>query len=308
MQTILGAGGVIGRELAKTLPQYTDKIRLVNRNPKKVNPGDETFACDLTNGPEVMQALEGTRIAYLTAGLPYNYKVWRELWPKVMKNVIAACETHGAKLVFFDNVYMYDPEHIPHMTEQTPVNPSSKKGMVRAEIARMLMEGVEKGRLSALIARSADFYGPGNENSVLQETVYKNLKKGKKANWFCSLDEPHSFTYTPDAGKATALLGNTAEAYDQVWHLPTDPNILTGREWVRLFARELGVQPRVQLATKFVLRIMGLFIPIIRESYEMLYQYDRKYFFDSSKFNRHFDFKPTTYEEGVKAIVASDKG
>lgn len=308
MQTILGAGGVIGRELAKTLPQYTDKIRLVNRNPKKVNPGDETFACDLTNGPEVMQALEGTRIAYLTAGLPYNYKVWRELWPKVMKNVIAACETHGAKLVFFDNVYMYDPEHIPHMTEQTPVDPSSKKGMVRAEIARMLMEGVEKGRLSALIARSADFYGPGNDNSVLQETVYKNLKKGKKANWFCSLDEPHSFTYTPDAGKATALLGNTAEAYDQVWHLPTDPNILTGREWVRLFARELGVQPRIQLATKFVLRIMGLFIPIIRESYEMLYQYDRKYFFDSSKFNRHFDFKPTTYEEGVKAIVASDKG
>lgn len=308
MQTILGAGGVIGRELAKTLPQYTDKIRLVNRNPKKVNLSDETFACDLTNGPEVMQALEGTRIAYLTAGLPYNYKVWRELWPKVMKNVIAACETHGAKLVFFDNVYMYDPEHIPHMTEQTPVDPSSKKGMVRAEIARMLMEGVEKGRLSALIARSADFYGPGNDNSVLQETVYKNLKKGKKANWFCSLDEPHSFTYTPDAGKATALLGNTAEAYDQVWHLPTDPNILTGREWVRLFARELGVQPRIQLATKFVLRIMGLFIPIIRESYEMLYQYDRKYFFDSSKFNRHFDFKPTTYEEGVKAIVASDKG
>lgn len=43
MQTILGAGGAIGIDLAKELLAYTDKIRLVSRNPVKVNAGDELF-------------------------------------------------------------------------------------------------------------------------------------------------------------------------------------------------------------------------------------------------------------------------
>ena len=74
----------------------------------------------------------------------------------------------------------------------------------------------------ALIARSADFYGPGNEKSFVTEMVYKNIKTGKAANWFINADKKHSFTYTPDAAKATALLGNTKDAYNQIWHLPTD--------------------------------------------------------------------------------------
>lgn len=307
MQTILGAGGIIGQELAKSLPPYSKEIRLVSRNPKKINETDQTLAADLTDAASVMKAVEGSEIVYLTAGLPYNAKVWKNRWPKVVENVIAACKAHGSKLVFFDNMYMYDPSHVPHMTEETPIKPSSKKGQVRAQLVSMIMDEVEKGKLTALIARSADFYGPNNNNSVLIETVYKNLKNGKAANWFCSPNFKHSFTYTPDAGKATALLGNTPDAFNQVWHVPTDSNIRTGREWVRLFAQELDVQPRMQVLPKFMVRVLGIFLPILRESYEMLYQWDRDYFFDSSKFEKRFNTSPTSYEEGVKKIVLQDK-
>ena len=41
MQTILGSGGAIGISLAKELMNYTNQIRLVSRNPKKVNETDE---------------------------------------------------------------------------------------------------------------------------------------------------------------------------------------------------------------------------------------------------------------------------
>src|SRR5690606_9268981 len=117
------------------------------------------------------------------------------------------------------------------------VNPVSKKGMVRAELSKMIMEEVETGRLKALIARSADFYGPGiKKTSVLTETVITSLSKGKTAYWLGRSDMKHAFTYTPDAGKATAILGNTPEAYGQVWHLPTAPNPLTGKQWVEAFA------------------------------------------------------------------------
>ncbi len=307
MQTILGSGGAIGVELAKALKIYTDDIRLVSRNPRAVNPDDQLFSADLTKSEAVLKAVEGSEIVYLTVGLPYSTQVWQTTWPVVMQNVIDACKTHKSKLVFFDNMYMYDPNYLSRMTEETPVNPVSKKGAVRSNIAKMILDAVEKGQLEALIARSADFYGPSIKNtSVLTEMVFKKLINGKKANWMGSVDHKHSFTYTPDAGRATALLGNTTDAYNQVWHLPTAGNPLTGKEWIEAIAKELSVEPRYQVAPKFLLCVLGLFVPLMKEMIEMMYQYDRDYVFDSSKFEEEFDYKPTPYLEGIREIVKKD--
>ena len=123
---------------------------------------------------------------------------------------MSICESEGCKLVFFDNVYMYDKDHLNPMNEDTLVNPPSKKGQIRAQIAQMIMEKVKTGKVKALIARSADFYGPSIKNgSILTETVFKPLSTSKTANWLANDSFRHSFTFTPDAGKATALLGNS---------------------------------------------------------------------------------------------------
>jgi nucleoside-diphosphate-sugar epimerase len=302
MQTILGANGTIGSVLAKELKAYTDKVRLVSRHPKKVNDTDEVFPADLTDASQVEKAIAGSDVAYLVVGFDYNIKVWQEQWPKLMRTAIDACIKHNCKLVFFDNVYMYDVAAIGHMTETSPLNPPSKKGAVRKQIAEMLLNETKSGKLTALIARAADFYGPDNERSVLIEMVYKNFKKGKTPNWFADATKKHSFTYTPDAAKATALLGNTPDAYGQVWHLPTDPNTLTGKEWVALFAKEMHGKNKVAVLSGWFLKVLGLFIPLMKEMPEMMYQYDRDYFFDSSKFEKRFNFNPTTYQDGVKRI------
>ena len=307
MQTILGSGGAIGIELAKALKTYTDQIRLVSRNPKKVNETDQLMSADLLKKDEVRAAIKGSSVVYITVGFPYSLKIWKRNWPKFTKHVIAACKEEKCKLVFFDNIYMYDLNHLDGMTEETPINPPSKKGKVRYEIAKMIMDAVDSGEITALIARSADFYGPSIQNtSMLTETVFKPLSNGKKANWMSSVDYKHSFTYTPDAGKATAILGNTEDAYNQIWHLPTAANPLTGKEWIDQIANELGVKSKYQAAPKFLIRILGLFVPIMREMPEMMYQYDRDYDFNSSKFENRFDFTPTPYDDGIKEIVNSD--
>lgn len=307
MHTILGAGGAIGTETAKALKQYTESIRLVNRNPKKVNEKDELVAADLTHADEVAKAVKGSEVVYLTVGLPYSINVWKETWPELMRNTIAACKTSGARLVFFDNIYMYNPEYLGHITESTPVAPVSEKGEVRKQIAHMLMEEVEKGKLTAVIARAADFYGPSIKNaSVLTETVFNRLAAGKAANWMMSLKYKHSCTYTPDAGKAVALLGNHPQAFNRVWHLPTAPEPLTGKEWVETIAHELGVKPKVMVASKFMIRMLGLFNPIMKEFVEMLYQYDRDYVFDSSAFEKEFNIRATPYSEGIKEVINKD--
>ena len=307
MQTILGAGGVIGLELAKALKQYTNDIRLVSRNPERVNDSDELLSADLLNPSELRNAIKGSSIVYLTVGFEYKLKVWQESWPKLIKNVIDACIEYNCKLVFFDNMYMYDSDYLSGMNEETPVNPSSKKGKVRAEIADMIMKKVEEGKLRALIARSADFYGPAIKNSsMLTETVFKPLSKGKAANWMASLNFKHSFTYTPDAGKATAMLGNADKAYNQVWHLPTADKPYTGKEWIEVIAKEMGAKPKIQLVNKLILKLLGIFIPFMREMPEMMYQYDRDYIFNSEKFHEHFDFRVTPYIEGIREIIKSD--
>ena len=303
MQTILGANGTIGSVLARELVNYTNKIRLVSRYPRKVNDSDELFPADLSNPAVVDDAIKDSDVVYLVVGFDYTLKVWEEKWPKLMRATIDACIKYKARLVFFDNVYMYDINAIPHMTEESSLNPPSRKGAVRKRIAEMIMDEVKAGKLLALIARSADFYGPDNNKSFVNEMVYKNLLKGKAANWFIDADKKHSFTYTPDAAKATALLGNTDDAFNTVWHLPTDKNTLTGREFIELFSREMKASNKIFIMPLWMIKVVGLFVPVLKEMPEMMYQYDRDYYFDSSKFEKRFNFKITTYQEGVRNTV-----
>lgn len=304
MQTILGSGGDIGTLLAKELKNYTSRIRLVSRNPKKVNETDELFPADITKRDDVYKAVEGSEVVYLTVGFQYNIKIWRKNWPVTMQNVIDACLHHNAKLVFFDNVYMYSKDAVHHMTEDSPIDPPSKKGAVREQIFRMLMNAMEQKGLKALVARSADFYGPNSKNGVLTICAIDNFKKGKKAFWQSDARKIHSMTFTPDAAKGTALLGNTEDAYGQVWHLPTSAEKLTGKEIIEITANAMNVAPRFYILTNFMIRIIGMFSPLVRELVEMQYQNDRDYFFDSSKFEKRFGIKATTYKEGIRQSVS----
>jgi nucleoside-diphosphate-sugar epimerase len=301
MQTILGANGNIANELAKVLPHYTSQIRLVSRHPKPVNPTDQVLAADLLDPQQTDAAVQGSEVVYLTAGLVYNHKVWQAQWPVLMRNVLDACARHGAKLVFFDNVYMYGRVAGP-MTEDTPVRPVSRKGQVRAQVAQMLLDDVAQGRVTALIARSADFYGK-SPLSVPSVMLFDKLAQGKAGQWMVSDRFRHSYTYIPDAGRATALLGNTPSAYNQVWHLPTDPQHLTGREFIGLAAQAFGVPPKYQVLPRWMLQMVGWFVPVVGQSIEMLYQNDTDYIFDSSKFARHFDLRPTPYAQGLAEVA-----
>jgi len=306
MQTILGSTGVIGKELAKALPQYTNKIRLVSRNPKKVNDGDELFSANLLNAEEILKAVEGSEVVYLTAGLQYDINVWRKDWPVIMKNVIEACKKNNSKLVFFDNVYSYGKVD-GWMTEESPIKPDSEKGKVRAELNKMILDEVKQGNLKAIIAKAADFYGPNTPLSFVNIMVFENFKKGKKAQWMLDVNKKHSFTYTPDAGKGTAILGNTDSAYNQVWHLPTNRNVLTGKEFIELAAKEMSIKPDYMVVKKWMLSMLGLFNKVIQENNEMLYQNDTDYLFDSSKFEKAFNYKPISYEEGIINTAKSTK-
>lgn len=306
-QTIIGSGGGIGVPLARELRNYTDKIRLVSRDPQKVNDTDELIKADLTDLGQVEKAIAGSEVVYVTIGFTYNLKVWQKIWPAFMREVIRSCKINNARLVFFDNMYLYAKDAVPYMTEEAPVGPPSEKGKVRQIVRDMIVSEVENNNLTALIARSADFYGPGNKNSALRLMVAENLMKGKKAQVFGDPTKIHTYTYTPDAAKATAILGNTDDAFNQEWHVPTTKERLTTYNWIELIAKELNAEQKVQIVPVFMLKLLGLFVPIMREFPEMLYQYEQDYIFDSSKFEKRFGITATSPGDGVKQMVSSLK-
>lgn len=299
MQTILGANGIIGRELSKHLLRYSSFIRQVSRNPQKVNPSDELMKADLLNYAETEKAVAGCKVVYLMAGLKYDTKTWQQQWPVVMRNTIDACKKHQAKLVFFDNVYAYGLVK-GKMTEETPYNPVSKKGEVRAKIATMLMDEVKSGNVNAMIIRAADFYGPGAKLSLIHSAVTERLKAGKKAQWLGDPKKIHTFTYTPDAGRTVAQLGNADEAYNQVWHALTSTEKITGEELVRK-AYQAMKQPDkgIQAMGKTGVRLVGLFVPVLREFVEMMYQFEEEYIFDSTKASTFLNEQATSYAVGI---------
>lgn len=300
-QVILGAGGDIGTLLAKELKSFTDQIRLASRTPVQVHTDDELLPADLRDYEQVDGAIAGTAVAYLVIGLKYDLKVWQRDWPLIIHHVIKACLKHNTKLVFFDNVYLYDRKAIPHMTENSLVKPPSQKGQIRQAVVDAIWQAVHQHGLKALIARSADFYGPDSKNGILNVLLLNPLNKGKKPNWQARVDKIHSFTYTPDAAKATALLGNTEWAYNHSWHLPTSPERWTGLDFIQAASNAYQTKPTYFLLKPWMLKIGGLFDTTIRELIEMQYQNDQDYFFDSSHFCQAFNFTPTSYAEGIKA-------
>ena len=189
------------------------------------------------------------------------------------------------------------------MTESSAVNPPSRKGKVRQLLHEMIIREAEKGKLVALIARSADFYGPENKNSALQLMVVNNLINGKKAQAFGDINKIHTYTFTPDAARATALLGNTPDAYNQEWHVPTTKELLTNRQWIELIAGELHINARIQTVPDFMIKALGIFMPLMREFPEMMYQYTQDYIFDSSKFEKKFGFGATKPVDGIREMI-----
>jgi nucleoside-diphosphate-sugar epimerase len=298
MHSILGAGGPVANSLTKELIRHGQSLRLVSRREVSRFPGTEWRRADLKNSREMLNAVKGSSVIYMCAGLQYNKKVWAAEWPLIMQNLVDAARSTGARLIFFDNVYMYG--HVEGvMNEDTPYQPSSVKGEIRAKIARKLLDETLAGNITASIARAADFYGSESLNSFYDSMVLAKYAKGQKAMWLGNINSRHSFTYVPDAGKAMYLLGQNPSSDNQVWHMPT-AKALTGIEFIRLAADVFHCEPRYTTVNKFMLQAIGIFNKLIGETAELYYQYQYDYVFDSSKFENAFGVKPMSYAQGIK--------
>ena len=298
---VIGAGGGTGSAVVGELAKRGLPARAVTRSGKgDVRDGVEQVAADVGSAEGARRACEGAAVVYHCAQPPYTQ--WSELFRPMTEAVLDGAAAAGAKLVFADNLYVYGPPDGP-MTEEMPQRARGKKGRIRIEMADTVLGAHADGRLRVTIGRSSDYYGPRGITSTVGENIMKPLLHDKRVRWLGSLDQPHTLNYLEDMGRALVTLGEREEADGQVWHLPAaEP--LTGREFLALLFEEAGGPPKIGVASRPLIRIGGLFNPLLRELSETLYQFERPFVSDASKFQAAFGpFEPTPHRAAVSRTV-----
>ncbi|THD46972.1 MAG: NAD-dependent epimerase/dehydratase family protein [Bradyrhizobium sp.] len=296
--------GPVGAATIALLSGQGRPLRLAQRSaPATLPAGVEFRRCDALDADSVASAVDGLAQAVLSIGLPYTGEVWRDAWPRIMTNFVEACARTGARLVFFDNLYMYGPQTTP-LLETTALQPFGVKPAARVAATRIWQAASDAGRLKVAAIRAADFYGPGVTNSHLGDTAFGALARGGRATVIGSPDTPHDFAYAPDCARAVvSLLDAPDDAYGQAWHVPNAP-IRTPRKILALGVAALGMTaPRVVGLPPALLRPLGLFVPALRELAEMRFQWDRPYRVDASRFAARFWSDATPFEVGAPATA-----
>lgn len=304
MHTVLGANGQIAEELTHYLhDNITQDLRLVSRNPRKVHDTDQLVSANLLDADATAEAVKGSEVAYLTVGLPIDSTLWERQFPTMMANTIAACQQHNTKLVFFDNTYMYPRTSTPQV-EDTEFEPIGHKATVRAHIADMLLEQMRRETIEAVICRAPEFYGPGKTQSLTNSAVFDRIREGKRPVVPVSAHTKRTLIWTPDASRAMGLIGNTADAYGQTWHLPVDPQRLTYKDMIEVAGQVIGKHIGYLTIPEKVFALGGLVKQPVKEAAELLPRYRDDNIFDSTKFATRFpDFAVTTYRHGITELL-----
>jgi nucleoside-diphosphate-sugar epimerase len=202
---------------------------------------------------------------------------------------------------------MYDKTSEPQ-TEESPFVPRGLKSTVRAKIATMLLDEISKKNIQAVICRAPEFYGPGKTQSITNSLVFDNIKQNKKLKVPISDNTLRTLIWTPDASRAMALIGNTPDAWGQVWHLPCDDNRLTYKELIRLASKIYQDDFDYAVIKTWMFRLSSLFNKQAKELLELLPRYKYDNIFVSDKFKKRFpDFKFTSYQDGITKIMNEQK-
>ncbi|MCB2222540.1 MAG: NAD-dependent epimerase/dehydratase family protein [Actinobacteria bacterium] len=301
LHTVLGATGGAGNAIARALADDGHRVRAVSRRGDADLPaGIERLAADITTPEGAAAAVDGASVVVMAAQPPYHR--WPQEFPAMLGRVIDAAADAGARLVMVDNLYAYGRGEGP-ITERTPERATDRKGLLRRDLTRMLLDAHRSGRLRVAIGRASDYFGPRADNGAITALAIAPAAAGKGAKWVGGLDAPHSVAYLPDVARAYARLCTSPEAYGEVWVLPHGEPV-TGREFLDAVNRALPEPVGTGLLPTAMLRIAAPFHKPSREMLGVMYQWTEPFVADDTAFQTAFGpLETTPLDEAVQAAV-----
>jgi nucleoside-diphosphate-sugar epimerase len=303
-QVIFGTGA-IGLATLDALRRRGETVRLVNRSGTAPVPDDIEVLGGDASDPAFATAAQGAQVVYQTLNPPYHQ--WVELFPALQASVLAAAQASGARLVSMENVYMYGRPNGQPLTEIRPYAAHTKKGKLRARMARELLAAHQAGRVQVAIGRASDYFGPrGGAQSILGDRVIPAALAGKTATVLGDADQPHTYTYIPDIGEGLATLGEHPDAPGEVWHLPNDPHTRTTRQLVGTIYQLAGQsKTKLRSTPALLLRALAVTNPTVRELLELQYEFQEPFIVDSTKITAKLEVHATSLDQALANTLAT---
>jgi nucleoside-diphosphate-sugar epimerase len=301
---VIFGSGPLGRSVMQAVLEKGYRVRVINRSGemKEAPQGIELVAGNCLDVDVVRRLTQGAAVAYQCAQPEYH--AWPEKFPPLQAAILEGVAASGAKLVIGENLYMYGDTGGKPLTEDLPYAADTRKGKTRAEMSQAALAAHRSGKLRVAIGRASDFFGPHVLDSALGERAIYPALAGKSASLGGKLDLPHTYTFIEDFGRALVILGERDEALGQAWHVPNDQPTITQRQLMNLFFEEIGQSPKVSAVSKNMMRLAGLFVLGAREMVEMMYEFEKPFIVDHSKFTRAFGNHATPHIDAVQETIA----
>jgi nucleoside-diphosphate-sugar epimerase len=293
--------GPLGRSVMTEVLKRGHKVRMVNRTGKSDVPeGVELVRADAFTGLNIHSSAVGAAVVYQCTNPPYDR--WPELFPAMQKNIMMAAAKNGAKLIIGENIYMYGDNNGRPYTEDLPNNAQTRKGKTRAAMADEALQAHRDGTVRVAIGRASDYFGPYVLASAMGERAFLPALRGRAASLLGNIDLPHTFSFIKDVGRGLATLADHDDALGQIWHTPNSEPISQREFMLRVFA-EIDTTPKMQAAGKTMMQFAGLFVPAVKEIVEMMYEFDKPFIVDSSKFENRFGDVATPLDTAIRETV-----
>jgi len=300
LHVVFGTGPV-GSAVMHELLRHGHKVRMVNRHGNINLPqGIELVQGDATDPAFTREVCQAATVVYNCTNAPYTR--WPELFPPLQAGILEGAASAGAKLVAMENLYMYGPTHSKPLTEDLPYAATTRKGRVRAQMARELLEAHRRGTVRVAIGRASNFFGPGALASAAGARVYTPALSGKASRVVGNPNLAHTYTYVPDIGKGLVILGERDEALGQAWHLPSAQTVTT-RQFIEMIFAETGYPARIRAVPDRILKTLAVFYPMLREVAEMLYEFEEPFIVDHCRYARTFGNHATPLQEAIHTTV-----
>ncbi len=289
--------GPLGRAVTASLVKRGRSVRAVNRSGRAdgLHPSVEIVRADASNASEAQAAAAGASVVYQCA--QPGYAQWPDHFPRLQAGILSAARLADARLIVADNLYMYGPHDGP-LVETLPHLATTRKGVVRARMADALMEAHARGEVAIAVGRGSDFFGPGVEGSAVGSRLFDAIAQGKTANVAGDPGALHTYTFVPDFGEALVVLGERDEALGRAWHVPNAPTVTTQAFVERAFSLA-GHAPKIRASGRTMLRLIGLAVPEVRETVEMLYAFERPFVVDHSAYTAAFGNHATPLDQAL---------
>jgi nucleoside-diphosphate-sugar epimerase len=309
---LFGAAGAIGHSIAAALRAAGRDYRVIGRSraPLEAAFGQDPHAEIVTWNPDdpasVTAAAAGLQTAIYLVGVPYNQFASH---PPLMEKTLAGLKAAGVeRLILIGTVYPYGRRQGSSdgrsadgalVTENHPREPHTFKGQMRLAQENLVLDAHGRDGLSTLVLRLPDFYGPGVERSLLHG-VFEGAAHGTRAQMIGPIDVPHEFVFVPDVGPVVETLTRTPQAYGRWLHM-AGTGTITQREVANKAYALAGREPKLMVAGKPMLRVLGLFNPILREMVEMNYLMTDPFVLDDRALQALIGpIRKTSYEEGIR--------